>query len=81
MAAALLAAGANNPALLDPVRVMHQETHQRLTASARNQPLVWVIMMAIDGLWLNDLMHTSPLSPENREQLERELLNLAAATV
>jgi AcrR family transcriptional regulator len=81
VASALLAAGANNPALLDPVRAMHQESFARLTSPARNKPLVWVIMMAIDGLWLNDIMRTSPLSPEHRAQVRTELLALAASTV
>lgn len=81
VASALLAAGAINPALLDPVRTMHQETFARLSGPARNKPLVWVIMMAIDGLWLNDITHTSPLSAGHREELQAELVRLAAAAV
>lgn len=80
VAAALLAAGAINPGLLDPVRAMHRKSFERLSAPARNKPLVWVIMMAIDGLWLNDIMRTSPLTPDHREQLRAELVKLAAAT-
>ncbi|MHB1305906.1 MAG: TetR/AcrR family transcriptional regulator [Limisphaerales bacterium] len=80
VAAALLAASAINPSLLEPVRTMHQETLQRLTEPSRHKPLVWVIMMAIDGLWLNDILHTSPLSSEQRDQFRAELLQLATLT-
>ncbi|MBI4659880.1 MAG: TetR/AcrR family transcriptional regulator [Verrucomicrobia bacterium] len=77
VAAALLAAGANNLKLLAPVRQWQSRNFREMARSKRNPMRAAAIMMAIDGLWLNELLQTSPLSAKERKQLMLELVNLA----
>lgn len=80
VSAALLAAGAMDPKLLTPVREWH-EAHLRKFSSGKRYPLrVLVLMLAMDGLWLNELLHTSAFGPEMKEQLMAEMLALADTT-
>lgn len=77
--AALLAAGANNPKLLVPVREWHRKNLRQLSAGCGNPMRVMALMLAIDGLWLNDLLDTLPVPARQRGKLLKELLNLADA--
>ena len=77
VSAALLAAGANDPRLLDPVRIWQKKQFHELARSKGNTARAAVVMLAMDGLWLNDLLQTSPLGAEDRRQVEKELLELA----
>jgi AcrR family transcriptional regulator len=77
VSAALLAAGANDPGLLAPVRRMHRRQFAALTRGARNPPRVQLLLLALDGLWLNAMLRTLPLSGPERARLERECVELA----
>ncbi len=78
-AAALLAAGANDPKLLDPVRAWHARNFENLARSHSNPSRAAAVMLAIDGLWLHELLETSPLSSAERLGLQAELEALALA--
>lgn len=80
VAAALLAAGANNPKLLDPVREWHRRRYNEMAKTKRKPMRAAAILMAMDGLWLNDLLQTSPLNAKERKQLLEELIELAKTT-
>jgi AcrR family transcriptional regulator len=76
VSAALLAAGANDPSLLEPVRAIRRRRFQQF-AGLRSRPMrAWVIVLAMEGLWLNDVLGTSVLNRRQRRLLERELLHL-----
>ena len=75
--ASLLAAGANDPKLLDPVRAWQKRQFEELVRSKRHPARATVILLALDGLWLNELLEISPLKPKERRELLNELLDLA----
>jgi AcrR family transcriptional regulator len=74
---AMLAAGANDPKLLIPVRAWQERHYQQIARTKRNPSRAAVVMLALDGLWLNELLQTSPLNAKERKQLLAELLELA----
>lgn len=78
IAAALLAAGANDPRLLEPVRAWHARNFAALARTRTNPSRAAVIMLAIDGLWLNELLQVSPLTASDRRKLQAELESLAS---
>ncbi len=81
VSAALLAAGANNPRLLTPVREWH-EAHYREFASGKRRPMrVLMLMLALDGLWLNELLGTAAFGPETKKPLMEEMLSFAESAV
>lgn len=81
VSAALLAAGAEDPRLLAPVREWHRANFREFSAGKRFPLRVLVLMLAMDGLWMNELLETSPVEGEAREALMREMFALAEASV
>ncbi len=77
LGAALFAAAANNPALLDGVRVRYADHVAQLAASGTCFARSAVIMLAIDGLMLGEVWRLTPFSNEQRELIVQELLSLA----
>ena len=75
--AALLAAAANNPALLDGARARYAEHIAQVTASGGCFARSAVIMLAIDGLMLGEVWRLTPFTEEQRELIVKELLRLA----
>ncbi|MBL9126814.1 MAG: TetR family transcriptional regulator [Verrucomicrobiales bacterium] len=81
VSAALLAAGASDPRLLAPVRDW-KEGHFRSFASGARHPMrVLMVMLAMDGLWLTELLGTSKLDPAVRKALMDEMLAFAESAV
>lgn len=78
---ALLAAGATNPALLAPVRAWRERLFQEFAPGKRYPFRVLVLMLALDGMWLSEVLNTSTLSPQDKVQLKEELFALADSTV
>jgi AcrR family transcriptional regulator len=81
VSAAILAAGASDPALLAPVRERHQRFLAGAGGSGRRMARALVLMLATDGLWLNELLSTLSLPAVAREELLAELLRLADEAV
>jgi AcrR family transcriptional regulator len=77
LGAALLAAAAANPALLDGARARYAEHVARLTASGGRFARSAVIMLAVDGLMLGEVWRLTPFTEEQRELIVQELLRLA----
>jgi AcrR family transcriptional regulator len=80
VSAAMLAAGANDPRLLEPVRRWQRDHFEQLVKTKAHPTKAAVIMLAVDGLWLNELLRTSPFGAEEREEVLKELLVLAKTT-
>ncbi len=76
---ALLAAAANEPRLLAPVRAHYRArlAEMAATATGGNLARAAAVCLATDGLWLMELMHLSPLDPRERDAVVAELLRLA----
>jgi len=75
--AALLAAAANKPALLDGARARYAEHVAQLTASGGCFARSAVIMLAVDGLMLGEVWRLTPFTSEQRDLIVKELLRLA----
>jgi AcrR family transcriptional regulator len=81
VSSALLAAGAADPRLLSPVREWHEASFREFTTGKRNPVRVLLLMLAIDGLWLNELLQTMPTLAGLKQQLQDEMFALADAAV
>jgi AcrR family transcriptional regulator len=74
--AALLAAAANNPALLDGVRERYATHVAGLEALGAGFARAAVILLAVDGLMFGEAWRVTPFTPEQRERIVAELLRL-----
>jgi len=63
----LLAAAANNPALLDGVRRSYAEHVAQLQSLGDGFARAAVILLAVDGLMLGEAWRVTPFTPEQRE--------------
>lgn len=79
--AALLAAGASDPRLLAPVRGWHERNFSELSSGSHRPMRVLLLMLALDGLWLNELLGTACFGPALRDRLKEEILVLAGEAV
>ena len=77
MGAAVLAAAANNPALLDCLRERHAARIGQVVASSGNFALAAVIMLAVDGFVQSEIWRVSTFTDEQRAAIVRQLLALA----
>jgi AcrR family transcriptional regulator len=77
LGAALLAAAANNPALLDGARARYADHLAQVTASGGCFARSAVIMLAVDGLMLGEVWRLTPFTSNQRELIVQELLRLA----
>ncbi len=79
--AALVAAGANDPRLLAPVREWHASHFKEFAAGKQHPTRVLLLMLAVDGLWFNELLNISAFGPEMKDALREELLRFAESAV
>ncbi len=75
--AALFAAAASNPALLDCVRNRYADRVTRMAGSSGNFALAASIMLAVDGLVLAEIWRMSPFTDGQRTAIVDQLLRLA----
>lgn len=76
-AAALVAAVALSPSLLDPLRARYGQWSRDLAASGLDQTTVLLIRLALDGLWFSDALALDPPTPAARQALARALIALS----
>jgi Tetracyclin repressor-like, C-terminal domain len=74
--AALLAAAANNPALLEGVRQRYARHVTQLEALGGGFARAAVILLAVDGLMFGEAWRVTPFTSEQRECIVAELLRL-----
>jgi AcrR family transcriptional regulator len=77
MGAALLAAAANDPALLEVIRERIARYTQRLMGPDTNFARAAIVSLAVDGLKLRESLRISSFSTEQRAQIVEELLKVA----
>ena len=81
----MLAAMAEEPALLAPVRRFQSAMWERVKASAADAQGLWLLWLAAEGLIFGQLYQVSPLSPEENEcirrRLESEIERLVQASI
>lgn len=81
VAMAVLAAAAEKPQLLDPMRAHIRQIYALLAADNESSKssdldLALLLLAAADGLLFQDLLALSPLTPDHKERLNRRLLEL-----
>lgn len=75
--AALLAAMAADPGLLDPLRARYEEWQQRIERDGIEPATATLVRLAADGLWFAELFGLAPPSGTLRERVREQLLTLA----
>lgn len=76
LGAALAAAGSHDPKLLAVAREARETMIERLRTPALPEAFTTVVALALDGLWLLEVLGMSTPSPEDREVVMKELLRL-----
>ncbi len=76
LSAGLLAAVATNQALLAPVRAGFAAWQARAVGDGVDPAIATIVRLAVDGLWLTDLLQIAPLDSQLRAEVERALVGL-----
>lgn len=74
--AALVAAIANDPELLLPIREQYKAWQEATEASGLDPAIATIVRLAADGLWYNELFDISPLTAERRAEVLETLLKI-----
>lgn len=77
MSRAILAAAAEDPALLDPARAAVRVAFDEAAAGSSPPELGWVLLLAVEGLRFFEMLDLMPMSEVERERIHRHLLELA----
>lgn len=77
ISAAIIASAAHNPELLAPARENDKQIMNELTKAGINFERAAVIMLAVSGLRLLEVLAISHFNAEERDKIIKELLNLA----
>lgn len=77
VSAALLAAVANDPAMLIPAKSHYQKRMAKLSEAGLKFEQAAIVCLALDGLLSLELFQMSPFTGKQREQVVDELLRLA----
>ena len=76
LGAAVLAAMASEPELLDPLRRAFARWQGELEADAGDPVRATIARLAADGLWLSELFGLAPLTPDLRARVRDELIRM-----
>jgi AcrR family transcriptional regulator len=77
VAMAILAAAAEQPDLLEPLRKHIAQVRELIIAESGDQPLFWLLWAAADGLLLQELLGIAPYPAEQRDLIHQKLQMLA----
>lgn len=76
LGAALIAAVASEPGLLEPLRRDFAHWQDQIADDGIDAARATVVRLAADGLWLTELFGLAPLPPDLRRRVEAELESL-----
>jgi AcrR family transcriptional regulator len=76
----MIAAIAERPALLDPIRAAHDRIWKRVRQTSKDPELALLTWLALEGLLFVELFGTSPLSKGERAKLLKRLTSIADQT-
>lgn len=77
MSRAILAAAAEDPALLDPARAAVRVAFDEAAAGSTPPELGWVLLLAVEGLRFFEMLDLLPMSTAERDRIHQHLLQLA----
>lgn len=78
LAMAVLAAAAESPELLDPVRATMTRIREDVIAHAPDPVMARIALLAADGLHLGDLLGLDMITPDEQEAVEARLVQLVS---
>ncbi len=78
LAMAVLAAAAESPELLDPVRDTMTRIREDVIARAPDPVMARIALLAADGLHLGDLLGLDMITPDEQEAVEARLIQLVS---
>ncbi|MGY6627675.1 MAG: TetR/AcrR family transcriptional regulator [Oceanicaulis sp.] len=78
VAMALLAAAAESPELLDPVREMMARIREDVIGRAPDPVMARIALLAADGIHLADLLGLEMITPDEQEAVEARLIQLVS---
>jgi AcrR family transcriptional regulator len=81
LSTALLTAAANNPELLEPMRQRYQNWQALSENDGLDPATATLVRLALDGLWLSDLLDLAPPQGELRQTLFERLNELTKTSV
>ena len=70
---AVFAALAQNPALIEPMRVVYADLHRRIAADGLPPGVGEAAVMTMDGLWLNWVLGLVPIDAAMKARLQKAL--------
>lgn len=76
LSAALFAAIANNPELLKPLQDRFVEWQKKAEASAPSPEVGTLIRLAMDGVWIADLLDFAPPTPALRKKMLKVIMEM-----
>lgn len=74
----LLAALAENPELIEPVRAAHASMREDMVSHAPDPVLARIVMLAADGLHFSEILGLDVLSDDERRTIEARLIALVS---
>jgi hypothetical protein len=76
MGSSILAVAANDPDLLENLRQAHRQHLKELADCGIKFERAAILSLAADGLMLNELLRLSPFSPEQRNKIKKEIIQI-----
>lgn len=76
---AVFAALAQNPALIEPMRVVYADLHRRIAADDLPPGVGEVVVTTMDGLWLNWVLGLVPIDAAMKARLQQALRAILAS--
>lgn len=77
MSRAILAAAAENPAMLAGARQLVREAFAEVADASRPAELGWVVLLAVEGLRFLEMLNLLPFTKADRNRVHEALLKLA----
>lgn len=77
----LIPALASNPELLEPIRTFYKHHFGQLEKASVGWDQAAVVTLALDGMWLLDMLGVSPLSEADKKRISRLLARLATEKI
>jgi AcrR family transcriptional regulator len=77
----LIPALAANPELLEPIRVFYKRHFAHLQYASVGWDQAAVVTLALDGMWLLEMLGVSPLEPQDKKRIAKLLARLATEKV
>ncbi|MCX7591718.1 MAG: TetR/AcrR family transcriptional regulator [Kiritimatiellae bacterium] len=76
-ASALLASATREPDMIELVRRRRRRVWSEFLADVANREMAMILALAVEGMWMSELLGISLLSEAERKRLGRNLLKLA----